>query len=168
VSDPGHAERIKLADRFDRYSRHVLLVIVPIAVIAALDLATGWLTGDRLIDVALLGAVALALWGAYSLRRLARRFRAEEIPRADATKHGAFTRLSGGDAGTDRQLWLSDRRLGASGGSPVGNDRPDGRFGRHRDSTRTAHHLGKLKRGLPSDDGGTSADRLRGAGLPQR
>lgn len=81
MQDPSPAERTQVAERFDRYARHVLLAIIPIALIAAVDLPTGWLIDDRRIDIALLAAVAMALWGAYSLRRLGSRLRAGEPAR---------------------------------------------------------------------------------------
>lgn len=81
MQDPSPAERTQVAERFDRYARHVLLAIIPIALIAAVDLPTGWLIDDRRIDIALLAAVAMALWGAYSLRRLGSRLRTGEFAR---------------------------------------------------------------------------------------
>jgi hypothetical protein len=81
AKDPSPSERTKVADRLDRSARHLLLAIIPTALIPAVDLPTGWLTGDRRIDIALLAAVAMALWRAYSLRRLARRLRSGEVAR---------------------------------------------------------------------------------------
>jgi hypothetical protein len=81
VTDPVRTlEQEKLADRFDRYARHAVLGAIPIALIAVFDLATGSLTGDSRIDIALLGAAAMSFWSAFSLSRLGRRFRRGALP----------------------------------------------------------------------------------------
>jgi hypothetical protein len=69
VRDQGAAERIKVADRFDRYARHVELLSIPIALIAFVDLLTEWFTGDRRLSIGLLVAVAGMLWSAHLLRQ---------------------------------------------------------------------------------------------------
>jgi hypothetical protein len=76
----SQANRDKLAEKFNRYSRHAVLGVIPIALIAIVDLFTGSLTADRRIDYALLAAAAMGLWSAYSQRRLARRFRSGAFP----------------------------------------------------------------------------------------
>jgi hypothetical protein len=90
VVDPPPAELTKAADRFERSSRHLLLALIPIALLAAVDLATGWLTGDRRIAIALLVATAMAVWGAYSLRWLARRFRTGDVARPPTRQSSLF------------------------------------------------------------------------------
>jgi drug/metabolite transporter (DMT)-like permease len=65
---------------FERYGRRAWLGAVPLALIAVVDLATGDLTGDRRVDVALLAATAMVGYSTLSLRRLARRFREPEKP----------------------------------------------------------------------------------------
>ncbi len=65
----------KLADQFDKYARYTVLAVIPIALIAVVDLATGSMTGDRRIDIASLAAATMGLWSAFSLRRLAQQFR---------------------------------------------------------------------------------------------
>jgi hypothetical protein len=79
VPDPGPIERSKFADRLDRSVRHLVLALIPIALIAVVDLSTGSLIDDRRIDIALLAATAMGLWGAYSLGRIAGRFRAGNV-----------------------------------------------------------------------------------------
>jgi len=74
------AERDKLAHRFDRYARHSAVALLPIAVIALVDLATSSLLDDWRLDIGLLAAAALGLSGTVSLRRLARRLRSGEVP----------------------------------------------------------------------------------------
>src|SRR5437764_2011728 len=69
-----------LAAKLARYSRHAVLGVIPLAVIAAIDLITGSLTADRRIDYALLAATAMGLWSALAQRRLARRFRSGAFP----------------------------------------------------------------------------------------
>lgn len=64
----------------ERYGRHIWLGIIPLALIAAVDLATGALTGDRRIDVALLAAAAMSVYSLVSQRRLARRLRDPDWP----------------------------------------------------------------------------------------
>ncbi len=76
----GEAEREKLAKRFERHSRHTLFAIVPIGLIAVIDLATGSLTGDHNIDYGLLAITAMSLYSVFLLRRLAGRFRRNDFP----------------------------------------------------------------------------------------
>lgn len=59
---------------FERYGRRTWLWTLPLLLIAAADLATGYLGGDRRIDVVLLAASAMSFYSSFSLRRLARRF----------------------------------------------------------------------------------------------
>jgi hypothetical protein len=80
VSDPGLDERLKAAEQIERSTRFMLFGIAGIAFVAVIDLPTAWLTGDRRIDVALLASAAMALWGVYSMRRLAGRLRANQPP----------------------------------------------------------------------------------------
>jgi len=63
----------------------MLLGVVPLALIAVVDLATGALTGDRRVDIGLLAAAALAGTSVISQRRLARRLRANDFPRRATT-----------------------------------------------------------------------------------
>ncbi len=80
MSEPGRTtDRDELARRFEKYARHSALGVIPIAVLAAVDLWTGWLTGEWRVDVALLAASGMAPWSAFSFRMLARRFRAGEL-----------------------------------------------------------------------------------------
>jgi hypothetical protein len=65
----------RLADVFDRSARRSAVCAIPLALVALVDLATGALTGDSRLDVALLAAAAIALAAAFSLRRHSRRFR---------------------------------------------------------------------------------------------
>src|SRR5438309_400236 len=74
-------EREKLAHRFDRYARRSVVALLPIGVIALVDLATGSLLDGRRLDIGLLAAAALGLSGTVSLRRIARRIRSGELAR---------------------------------------------------------------------------------------
>jgi peptidoglycan/LPS O-acetylase OafA/YrhL len=76
----SQASRNKFAERLNRYSRHAVLGVIPLALIAVIDLLTGSLTADRRIDYALLAAAAMGLWSAFAQRRLARRFRSGTFP----------------------------------------------------------------------------------------
>jgi hypothetical protein len=77
---PPTVDREQLAARFERYARLSAVGVLPIAVIAVVDLVTGSLTANRRIDVALLAAAAMGLLSAMSTRRLARRFRLNDVP----------------------------------------------------------------------------------------
>jgi hypothetical protein len=68
-------ERTKFADRLERDARYLMLALIPIALIAIVDLSTGSLLDDRRIDIALLAGTAMAVWGAHSHRRMAERLR---------------------------------------------------------------------------------------------
>ena len=81
MPEPGPVDRREFADRLDRSTRYLVLAIIPIALIAVVDLTTGWLIDERRMDIALLAAVAMVLWGAYSFRRLAGRLRAGDFGR---------------------------------------------------------------------------------------
>jgi hypothetical protein len=78
VPNPGRLEdpKPKLADRFDRSAHWLLLAVIPLALIALVDLPTGWLLDDRRMDSALLVFTAASLWCAHSWRRFAGRVRA--------------------------------------------------------------------------------------------
>jgi hypothetical protein len=76
----NQANRDKLAKKLNRYSRHAVLGVIPIALIAIIDLFTGSLTADRRIDYALLAAAPMGLWSAFWQRRFARRFRSGAFP----------------------------------------------------------------------------------------
>jgi hypothetical protein len=83
---PDAAERTRLARRFDHYARLMLLPVIPLALIAAVDLPTGWIIDDRPSDIGLLIASALGLCGAYSVRHLGRRLRTGELTRRPARR----------------------------------------------------------------------------------
>lgn len=79
MQDPDRAaEREAVADRLEKAGRHTVFIVIPLAVIAAVDLATGSLTGERRIDLVLLAAAAMSLWANVSIRRTARRIRSGE------------------------------------------------------------------------------------------
>ncbi len=79
MQDPDRAaEREALAGLLDKSARHMVIVVLFLAAIAAVDLATGSLLADKRLDLVLLGGTALGLWGAYSIRGTARRIRAGE------------------------------------------------------------------------------------------
>jgi hypothetical protein len=69
------AVRARVADRLDRYARHFLWALVPLFLVALIDLPTGWLSRDRRIDVAVLVSSAMGLWAVHTIRRLSRRVR---------------------------------------------------------------------------------------------
>lgn len=73
-------ERENVANRLEKMVRHTPVLLAPFALVAVVDLVTGSVTGDSRIDVALLVAAALGLWGAYSTRQLARRLRSGNLP----------------------------------------------------------------------------------------
>jgi hypothetical protein len=79
VPNPGPIEHAKLADLLDRSARQVVLAIIPIALIAVVDLSTGWLLDDRRMDIALLAITAMLIWSAYSFRRRAERLRSGDF-----------------------------------------------------------------------------------------
>ena len=85
-------DRELAADKLEKYGRRAILALVPLAVVAVVDFATGSLGGDRRGDVALLIVVALGLWAAYNTRRLARRFRSGALP--ERAKPAAWTRAA--------------------------------------------------------------------------
>jgi hypothetical protein len=69
--EPPPTELTKVADRFERSSRHLLLALIPTA-------------------LPLLVATAMAVWGAYSLRWLARRFRTGDVARPPTRQSSLF------------------------------------------------------------------------------
>jgi hypothetical protein len=85
-----------MADRFDRYTRRIVLAMIPIALIAVVDLPTGWLLDDRRLDIALVAALGMGLWGVYSLRRFATRLRADDLPARPTRRRwvGSFASLA--------------------------------------------------------------------------
>jgi hypothetical protein len=70
--------------RFELEARRwVLLTLagaIPLAASAVVDLITGALIDDRRIDIALLVAVGLGIWGSLSFYALANRMKRSELP----------------------------------------------------------------------------------------
>jgi hypothetical protein len=73
-------DREQIAARFDRYARLSAIGVLPIGLIAAIDLVTGSLIANRRMDIALLAAAGMGFCSAISTRRLARRFRRNDFP----------------------------------------------------------------------------------------
>ena len=78
------ARREKLSSQLERFARLLAVALLPTAVIALVDLATGFLLDDRLLDIGLLAAAAAGLWEAVWLRRFARGLRSGDLPRRSA------------------------------------------------------------------------------------
>jgi hypothetical protein len=78
------ARREKLASQLERFARHLPVALLPTAVIGLVDLATGFLLDDRLLDIGLLAAAVAGLWQAVRFRRFARGLRSDELPRRSA------------------------------------------------------------------------------------
>jgi hypothetical protein len=78
------AERENQTAQFERLAQRSLrttLVTIPVALLALIDLLTGWpIGGIWEIDVALLVAVGMGIWGSWSLDRFARRMRKSQLP----------------------------------------------------------------------------------------
>lgn len=128
------AERAKVADRLDTMGRWMPVVMIPIALVALLDLATGWGANDRVIDLVLLGVVAFVIVDSFWLRRLARRMRSGELspPPHCAAGDGVTCRA---DRCVDcgRCFGIPDRRLGGRSRDSTGDGVTDVRVGRSRD-----------------------------------
>lgn len=88
MSDLGAAERAKLAKRFDRHALHLVLAAVLMASIALIDLSTSSPIDDRRTDIGLLAAAVLGISSSYSLRRLAKRFRTNDLSKPQTTWTG--------------------------------------------------------------------------------
>ena len=77
--DPDRtAEREAVAARMDKAARLAAICVIPLALIAAVDLASGSLLDDKRIDLVLLAATAMALWGLFSIGGVTRRIRSGE------------------------------------------------------------------------------------------
>jgi hypothetical protein len=77
--DPDRAaEREATANRLDKAARHIVIGVIPLAVIAVVDLASGSLMDDKRLDLVVLAGMATGLWGAFSTRKMARRIRSGE------------------------------------------------------------------------------------------
>jgi peptidoglycan/LPS O-acetylase OafA/YrhL len=67
-------------DRLEASARLTALAVVLLAALAVIDLATGSLVDEPRMDVGLLIACGLGLWGALGLLRIARRLRQGPMP----------------------------------------------------------------------------------------
>jgi hypothetical protein len=72
VQDDQDDARRGRAARLERWSRHAIFGVVPISLLGASDLATGWLGNGWRLDTGLLGVCALMSWSAISTRRMRR------------------------------------------------------------------------------------------------
>jgi hypothetical protein len=77
-------ERENQTAQFERLAQRSLratLLTITVAIFALTDLLTGWpIGGTWEIDVALLVAVGMGIWGSWSLDRFARRMRKSQLP----------------------------------------------------------------------------------------
>ncbi len=73
-------KREQAARWFATLSRFAALFAAALVTIAAVDLATGSITGDRHLDYVLLALGAMSLWTAFTVRRSARTIRAADRP----------------------------------------------------------------------------------------
>jgi len=81
MTDMSQARRDEVADKLIASMRPVLVLLLVFGVLALVDLFTGSVIDDRLVDSLLLAGCALAAWGFFEMRWVANRIRTNQVPR---------------------------------------------------------------------------------------
>jgi len=90
VTEPSPARRAEIADKIEGPTKVMLALAIVFAVLALVDLVSGFFFSDWRLDVLLLGGTALAFWGLVETRWLASKIRTNQVP-LDLESGGGLT-----------------------------------------------------------------------------